>query len=62
LKKTILTLCAATVLVPGAFAARMICTNTDKEVKACCCDIKDGKFVCKMTKKVQKKCCCDSKA
>jgi hypothetical protein len=40
----------------------MVCTETGKEVKSCCCTIKDGKFVCKMTNKAFEKCCCESKS
>ncbi len=35
-----------------------VCGETGKEVKECCCDIKDGKFVCKFTHKTFDKCCC----
>ena len=37
-----------------------VCGETGKEVKECCCDIKDGKFVCKFTHKTFDKCCCAS--
>ena len=62
MKHTILGLLAAAVLVvPSAFAAKMVCKDTGKEVTKCCCDIKDGKFVCKLDKRTHTKCCCESK-
>jgi hypothetical protein len=42
-------------------AKRMVCSQTGKEVKACCCIVKDGKFVCKMTNKSFEKFCCESR-
>ncbi|PYL15698.1 MAG: hypothetical protein DMF46_05245 [Verrucomicrobia bacterium] len=65
MRHPMLGLTAATLLVAAtAFAAapkKMVCSETGKEVKACCCDIKDGKFVCKFTHKTFDKCCCASK-
>ena len=51
----------AALLVSPVFGAKMVCTDSGKEVKSCCCSVKDGKFVCKMTKKTHDKCCCQSK-
>jgi hypothetical protein len=64
MKRVILGLFAAAVLgAPAAFAAsKMVCTDTGKEVKSCCCGVKKGKFVCKMTNKAHDKCCCESRS
>ncbi len=62
MKKLFLGLTAAALLVTPAFAAKMICKDSGKEVKSCCCLVKDGKFVCKMSKKTHDKCCCESKS
>jgi hypothetical protein len=62
MKHTVLGLFAAVLLAaPTAFAAKMVCKDTGKEVKACCCDVKNGKFVCKLDKKTHTKCCCESR-
>ena len=62
MKKIILGVIAAFTLMTPAFAAKMVCTDTGKEVKSCCCAVKSGKFVCKMTNKQHDKCCCESKS
>jgi DTW domain-containing protein YfiP len=65
MKHAILGLFAATLLAaPTGFAAsgkKMICTETGKEVKSCCCTVKNGQFVCKFTNKPFDKCYCESK-
>ena len=63
MKRTILSICAALLIVPAGFAAsKMVCTKTDKEVtNACCCSAKDGKFHCSFTDKAYEHCCCQSK-
>ena len=64
MRHSMLGLTAATLLIAAttsAAAPKMICSETGKEVKECCCDIKDGKFVCKFTHKTFDKCCCASK-
>ena len=56
---------AAFLVVPVGFAGsakKMVCTETGKEIKSCCCAVKDGKFVCKMTNKAFEKCCCESQS
>jgi hypothetical protein len=40
---------------------KMMCTETGKEVKSCCCTVKSGQFVCKFTNKALDNCCCESK-
>ena len=63
MKRVFLAIVATAVLaIPAAFGAKMVCSDTGKEVKSCCCSIKDGKFVCKMTSKAHDKCCCESKS
>lgn len=39
----------------------LFCTAAKKEVKTCCCEMKDGKSFCKLTGKTFDKCCCVSK-
>ena len=62
MKRVLLGIAAAVLIVSPAFAAKMVCTDSDKEVKSCCCSVKDGKFVCKMSNKTHDKCCCESKS
>ena len=64
MKSAILGLFAVALLTAPGFAdsaKKMICTDTGKEVKACCCSVKNGQFVCKFTNKTYDKCCCESK-
>ena len=64
MKRFILGLFAAAILASPGFAAstkKMICNDTGKEVKSCCCSVKNGQFVCKFTNKAYDKCCCESK-
>ena len=63
--KPLLTLILACLFVAAAFGAdteqTMFCTAAKKEVKTCCCEMKDGKSFCKLTRKTFDKCCCISK-
>ena len=65
MRHSMLGLTAATLLIAAttftAAPKKMVCSETGKEVKECCCDIEDGKFVCKFTHKTFDKCCCASK-
>jgi hypothetical protein len=63
MKHALLALMAAAMLSTPAFAAKMVCKDTGKEVtSSCCCSVKEGKFVCSFTKKMHDKCCCESKS
>jgi hypothetical protein len=63
MKHALLGLMAAAMLASPAFAAKLICKDTGKEVtSSCCCSVKDGKFVCEFTKKTHNTCCCESKS
>ena len=62
MKRAFLAVAATALLALPAFGAKMICSDTGKEVKSCCCSVKGGKFVCKMTSKTHDKCCCESKS
>ena len=62
MKHAILGLFAAVMLISPAFAAKMVCKDTGKDVtSSCCCSVKEGKFVCSFTNKTHDKCCCESK-
>jgi hypothetical protein len=60
--KSFLTLILACLFAVAAFGADtnqpMFCTAAKKEVKTCCCEMKDGKSYCKLTGKTFDKCCC----
>lgn len=40
---------------------KLYCTAAKRDVKTCCCEMKDGKSVCKLTGKTFDKCCCVKK-
>jgi hypothetical protein len=59
--KPLLTLILASLFAVAAFGAgtdkKLFCTAAKKEVKSCCCEMKDGKSYCKLTGKTFDKCC-----
>lgn len=58
--KGLMTIVASILLVGSVFGAqpKLFCTAAKKEVKTCCCEMKDGKSTCKLTGKTFDKCCC----
>lgn len=56
-KKTLATL-AVTAVAATALAGAVVCGLTDKPLKSCCCQSKDGKLVCTQTGQVLDRCCC----
>lgn len=58
-KTALATLAVASTSV--AAQPKLFCTVAKKEVKTCCCEMKDGKSLCKLTGKTFDKCCCVTK-
>ena len=62
MNKTILALCAATVVVVGCTAGNSgkayHCSLTGKDFAKCCCTQKEGKLYCNEAQKLIDQCCC----
>jgi len=63
MKNLLLSLAAALIIAPVAFAAqKAVCTKTDKDVIGkCCYTVQTGKFLCSFTAKTYDQCCYQSK-
>ncbi len=44
----------------GESKSGLICTLTGKEIRACCCQLKDGQLYCPLANKTIQTCCCKS--
>ena len=45
----------------GESQSGLICMLTGKEIRACCCQLKDGQLYCPLANTTIQTCCCKSK-